>query len=447
MTVRGEQKTTVGFVALGCPKNIVDSEKMLAEIAEAGYLISAEAENADVVVINTCGFISPAKDEAIEAIERASECKRKGNVRKIIVAGCLSERLGKDLFEQVEGIDAVVGLGQRDSIAEIIEETIISTKPRVFVESCGYIISDDRARLLITPGHWAYLRISEGCDHRCSFCTIPSIRGPFRSKPLKNVLAEAAELVKAGVVELNVIAQDTTSYGRDLNIKDGLAQLVGELEQIDGLEWIRLMYLTPKGITEELIEAIASSGKIVHYFDVPIQHINDEILRAMRRRETKEQIRGLIERLREKIADSVLRTSVIVGLPGETEEKFGELIEFVEWAGFDALGCFKYYRESGTAAAEMPEQVAERIKEKRFEKLMLTQQKIAFAKNSERIGSSLRCLVDSVDGRGGGRGRFYGQAADIDSVCIIQNCTAKSGEFVDGEVVGREDYDLVIRQI
>jgi ribosomal protein S12 methylthiotransferase len=446
---RSQRPVTVGFVALGCPKNIVDSERMLAEIAQAGFLITAEPDNADVVVVNTCGFIAPAKAEALEAIKHAVDRKRTGTVKKVIVAGCLCERLGTELFNQADGIDAIVGLGRRDTIARIIKKTIRSKQPAAYLDQLPKAISNDRVRLLITPQHWAYLRISEGCNHRCSFCTVPAIRGPgpFRSKPQNLILAEANELVRAGVVELNIIAQDTTSYGRDLKIKNGLAILIKKLEKIDDLTWIRLMYLYPAGITDRLIETIAKSEKIVHYIDVPIQHINDKILKAMRRPDTKERICRLIEKLRKNLPDVVLRTTVIVGLPGETDHRFNELLEFIQWAKFDALGCFKYYPESGTAAAEMPGQVPERTKQQRLKKLMLTQQQIAFAKNSEHIGGKLTCLVDSVDNKGTGRGRFYGQAPDIDSVCIIKNCSAKPGQFVDTKVIGTKDYDLIVEQI
>jgi ribosomal protein S12 methylthiotransferase len=434
---------------------------MLAEIAQAGYLITAEPENADVVVINTCGFITPAKAEALEAIKHAVGCKAGGTVKKVIVAGCLPERLGRELFSQADGIDAVVGLGQRDAIARIIKETLSSDGIAAYLEhSCRTIkevvpkrkkgrlaVPDDRARLLITAAHWAYLRISEGCNHRCSFCTVPAIRGRFRSKPQELILAEAAELVSAGVVELNIIAQDTTYYGRDLKIKNALPVLLKELEEINDLVWVRLMYAYPSGITDALIETMAGGAKIVPYLDMPIQHINNKILKDMRRPDTKERIYQLIENLRSAIPDIVLRTTLIVGFPGESEEQFAELLEFVKWAEFDALGCFKFYAESGTAAAGMPGQVPDRIKRERLEELMLTQQKIAFAKNKKRTGSKLTCLVDSIEAGGTGQARFYGQAPDIDSVCLIKNCSAKPGEFINTIVSGTKDYDLIVEQI
>ncbi|MHC4172091.1 MAG: 30S ribosomal protein S12 methylthiotransferase RimO [Planctomycetota bacterium] len=442
-----QKPITVGFTSLGCPKNVVDSERMLAEIAQAGFLITAEPDNADVVVINTCGFITPAKTESLEAIRHAVDCKLNGTVKKVIVAGCLSERLGEQLLTEVDGINAVVGLGQRDNIARIIWKTLSSAQPTAYLDRPPHTISDDRTRLLITPGHWAYLRISEGCNHRCSFCTIPAIRGPFRSKPKELVLAEATELISAGAVELNIIAQDTTYYGRDLKIKNGLAALVSELEKNTDLVWIRLMYLYPAGIDERLIETIAKSERIVHYLDIPIQHTNGEILKAMRRPDTKDRLGRLIKNLRSAMSDIVLRTTVIIGFPGETDQQFAELVDFVKWAEFDALGCFKFYPESGTSAAEMPAQVPEKVKQQRLEELMLTQQRIAFAKNKNRVDGKLICLVDSVDSEGLGRGRFYGQAPDIDSVCVIKSCSARSGQFINTKVVGTKDYDLLVEQI
>ena len=442
-----ETPPTVSLVALGCPKNIVDSERMLAEIAQAGLVITAEPENADVVVINTCGFIATAKAEALEEIKHAVDCKLNGSVKKVIVAGCLSQRMGEQLFNQADGIDAVVGLGQRDNIARIIKQTISSRQPAAYLGNWTNTINDDRARLLITPRHWAYLRISEGCNHRCSFCTIPTIKGHFRSKPKEMILAEAAELVSAGVVELNIIAQDTTYYGRDLKTKNGLSSLIRELEKTANPAWIRLMYLCPAGIDDSLIETIAESEKIVHYIDMPVQHISDKILKDMHRLDTRESICRLIENLRLSIPDIILRTTLIVGFPGETDRQFNELLDFVKWAKFDALGCFRFYPESGTPAAEMPAQVPDRIKRQRLEEVMLTQQKIAFAKNEKRIGTKITCLLDSVDSKGTGRGRFYGQAPNIDSICIIKNCSANPGVFFNAKVVDTKDYDLLVEQI
>jgi ribosomal protein S12 methylthiotransferase len=261
------------------------------------------------------------------------------------------------------------------------------------------------------------------------------------------VLAEAEDLVSAGAVELNLIAQDTTSYGRDLKIKNGLAALLKEFEKITDLSWLRLMYLYPTGIDHGLIETLSESEKVVHYFDIPLQHVNDEILKVMRRPDKKDKLQRLIEDLRLAMPDIVLRTTMIVGFPGETNRQFEEMLDFVKWARFEALGCFKFYPESGTAAAELPDQIPDELKQQRFDELMLTQQKIAFAGNKKRIGSNLTCLVDTVDPEGFGQGRYYGQAPDIDSVCIIKNCSAKPGQFIPTKVIGTQDYDLLVEQI
>jgi ribosomal protein S12 methylthiotransferase len=449
MAAANRQKpVTVGFVALGCPKNIVDSEKMLAHIAKAGFVVTTEPDHADVVVINTCGFIAPAKAEALDAVRHALRCKANGTIKKVIVAGCLPQRLGKELLDQTPGIDAIMGLGQRDNIAKIIKKTLLSETSSTFLGHFCRNVSDDRARLLIGPSHRAYLRISEGCSHSCSFCTIPAIRGRFRSKPPQIVLAEAAELASAGVVELNLIAQDTTSYGRDSKLKSGLTTLLTELDKIPMLKWIRLMYAYPAAITDELIETVAAGEKILHYLDIPIQHINYQILRKMRRPDTNKSIRQLIERLRKKVPDIVLRTTLIVGFPGETDNQFAELLEFVNWAKFDCLGCFPYYPEAGTPAAQMPDQLPDGVKQQRLKKLMLTQQKIAFEKNKTRIGTKLICLVDTVEQKKRlAKGRFYGQAPDIDSICIIKSCSAAPGRFIEAKVIGTNEYDLVIEPI
>lgn len=442
---------SVGFIALGCPKNLVDSEKMLAEIGEAGFVICEDISAADVVVINTCGFIAPAKQEAIEAIAEAVECKTSGSVKKVIVTGCLAQRMGQELIDEVDGIDAVVGLGERDNIAAIIKQTL---HPSGGVGSVMYMggdnggISDDRGRLLITPGHWAYMRISEGCDRKCAFCTIPSIRGKFRSKPEDIILSEARELVGNGAVELSIIAQDSNYYGRDLGEKDGLSRLIGKLEKIDALKWIRLMYLYPAGIDDRLIETISASEKVLNYIDMPIQHINDDILKAMRRSDRKDKTVALIEKLRAAMDDVVLRTTVIAGLPGETDESFAELIEFVKWARFDALGCFSFYPEPGTAAAGMDGQVPEQVRKERADILMGIQQEIAFEKARRHVGKKLTCLIDEGSDKDGvGIGRFYGQAPHVDSICLVKDCTAQPGDFVETEVLAANDYDLIVQEI
>jgi len=463
MTRKTRKPVTVGFIALGCPKNLVDSEKMLAEIAQAGLVISAEPEQADIVIVNTCGFIAPAKEESLEAIRNAVTAKEKGNVRKVIVAGCLSQRLGMELLNEVRGIDAVVGLEQRDAIVRIIQETLVSEKPSVYLGPVPCSVVDDRVRLRIGPAHSAYLRVSEGCNHRCSFCTIPAIRGPYRSKPPEMILDEARELVSSGAVELNLIGQDTTGYGRDMRMKDGLVHLLAEMEEIPDLAWIRLLYAYPTGITKALMTTLADSRKVLHYLDIPIQHASDKILKAMRRPDTHRRLRMLIESLRSAIPDIILRTTLIVGFPGETQAEFEELLEFVRWAQFDALGAFTFYPEEGTPAASFPNQVSDETRQARLDELMLAQQEIAFSKGRRRIGSHVTCLIDSLESDGVARGRFYGQAPDIDSVCIVKGSKATRrsaskpsrrlspkpapGKFIEGTVTGTQDYDLLVEQI
>jgi ribosomal protein S12 methylthiotransferase len=444
---KDRQDLRVGFVSLGCPKNQVDSEKMLGLLGQSGCVVTGDEEGVDVLVINTCGFIQPAKEEALEVIRKALVAKGRGRVGRVVVAGCLSQRMGAELGKEAEGIDAIVGLGDRDKIAAIVAkaaEARETGQPAVYLGRRTGSVAKDRGRLLIGSGHSAYLRISEGCNRRCSFCTIPSIRGRFHSKRKAEILAEAKELAANGVGELILIAQDSTSWGRDLGIKDGLPGLLEDLHAIDGPRWIRLMYLYPTGISDTLIETIAKLPKIIHYIDMPLQHISDSILRAMRRSDRREKTIALIERLRTAMPDVILRTTLIVGLPGEGESEFNELLEFVQWARFDAMGCFVYYPEEGTAAARMDGQVDSATKLRRQEQIMLAQQKIAFDLARKRIGLRLDCLVDEVRPDGSAVGRFYGQAPEIDGVCLIRNNSARPGEFVGVTVAESRDYDLIV---
>ncbi len=439
-------RRTVGFVALGCPKNVVDSERMLALIAQAGFVIDYDVSKADIVIINTCGFIKPAVDEAVEVINRTLADKHKGKIKKVVVAGCLPERMKEKILEQFPHIDAVVCLGQRDNIVSVIENLFSESGAKFYGSPACWTekTQKDADRLLINPSHWAYLRISEGCDWNCSFCTVPAIKGRFRSKPLDDIIAEANQLAEAGVVELSVIAQDTANYAKDLGEKNGLVKVISELEKIEKLKWLRLMYLNPAGIDDNLIESVAKSKKVVHYIDMPIQHISDQILKKMHRPDTRQEITKLIERLRKSIPDIVLRTTVIVGFPGETQQQFTELVDFIRWARFDALGCFTFWPEEGTKAAELADQVPCDIKGRRRKQLMLVQQRIAFEKNKSRIGQLCDCLVD--ENRSGGRavGRYYGQAPHIDSLCFINSCTDKTGNFVKAKITGFKGYDLLV---
>ncbi len=449
MRHKSTNSPTVAFVALGCPKNIVDSEKMLANIGQAGFVLSNDLNNAEIVVINTCGFIKPARDEAIGEIRNAVELKKKGHVKKVIVTGCLAQRMGAELAKEVDGIDAIAGLDARDDIARIINCALKQENGShsLYLKPAGKIIHDDKGRLLITPGHTAYLRISEGCDRTCTFCTVPAIRGPFRSKKPDDIIAEARELAQNGAVELSIIAQDSSYYGKDLGKKNGLTKLIRQLEEIEPLRWIRLMYLHPSGIDDKLIETIASSKKTVNYIDMPVQHINNNILKAMRRTETRDKIYRLVDKLRQAMPDVALRTTLIVGFPGETDEMFEDLLDFARSVRFDALGCFPFYPEEGTAAAQMPEQVAPEVKDERVERLMITQQKIAFEKVNDRIGHELICLIDTVDEKAVARGRSYAQAPEIDSICFIEDCKAAAGGFIKVKVAGAKDYDFLCKPI
>ena len=444
-----QKPITIGFISLGCPKNTVDSEKMLALIAEKGFVVGADTGSADVVIINTCGFIQPAIDEAAEVINQTLADKRKGKVKKVVVTGCLPERLKEKLLEQFPKIDAVVCLGARDIIAAVIENLFSNNIPKLYESPADWVntIQKDADRLLITPSHWAYLRISEGCNRTCSFCTIPSIKGKFRSKPLDDIITEANQLADAGVVELSIIAQDSANWGKDLGEKDGLVKVLGELEKIEKLKWIRPMYLNPSGITDRLIETIAQSKKVTHYIDMPIQHINNEILKAMHRPDTHEKIAVLIEKIRKNIPDAVLRTTVIVGFPGETEQQYNELLDFLKVTKFDALGCFAFWPEQGTVAAALGGRIQQKIREKRVEKLMLIQQKIVFEKNEALRGQTIECLIDENQPDEAAIGRYYGQAPHIDSICLIENCDDKPGNFVKAKITGFEDYDLIAEKI
>jgi ribosomal protein S12 methylthiotransferase len=428
---RDKGVVTVGFVALGCPKNMVDSEKMLAHIGQAGYVITPELDGADAIVINTCGFIEPAKAEALEVIEEAVKYKKAGRLGKVIVAGCLPQRLGEGLFSEVEGIDVIMGLEQRDNVASIIKKSLVDSHQKVYLDGPVAAVHNDKGRMLLTPGHWAYLRIAEGCNRRCSFCTVPAIRGPFRSKPLKMILAE----------------QDSTSYGRDLKAQNTLDELFRRLAGLDELKWIRLMYLYPTQVSDKLIEVIAGVQKVVKYLDIPLQHINNEILKSMRRQGSADQIRQLIEKLRAAVPEIVLRTTVIVGFPGETSEQFSELLDFIKWVEFDALGCFTFYSETGTPASQLPGQLPQEVKQQRFDELMMAQQEIVFSKMRRWLGRELLCLVDAVNSDGSGQGRYYGQAPLIDGVCLMDKCSAGVGEFTKVRIVGTKDYDFLVEQI
>jgi len=430
---------TVALVSLGCPKNLVDSEKMLASLAQAGLVVGAPMEQADVIVVNTCGFLSAARDESLEVIAEAVAHKDSGRAQRVVVAGCLVNRDAEKLYELAPGIDAVVGVNNREEIVAAVTGDRRWTKfePHVL----GPAVSD-AARFRLTPRHTAYLRIAEGCSQRCTFCTIPDIRGPFRSKPFDGVLAEAAELVADGAIELNIIGQDTTAYGSD-GSGAGLAGLLAELDAMEGLQWIRLLYTYPRRFTDELITALADLPRVVPYVDMPLQHMTDSVLKRMGRGVTGALQRDLLGRLRDRVAGLAVRTTFIVGFPGETDAEFAELLEFVEEFKFEAMGVFAFSPEEGTPAAAMDAQVPDEVKAQRVEAMMQAQQAIVFDANARAVGSDLQILVDGVDSEGYCIGRSPAQAPEIDGVCILTD-PRPAGELLPARVMDWQEYDLIV---
>ena len=442
----------VALVSLGCPKNLVDSEKMLAQLARGGCLVGCPMDMADVIVINTCGFIQPARDESLELIGEAVGYKRSGRARRVVVAGCLASRDGAALMREVPGIDALVGVNDRHRLlSAVLAEGRTSKLARKLTSAGGggaekSEIYGDRGRFRLTPRHTAYLRISEGCSRRCTFCTIPSIRGAFRSKPPKLVLQEAAELVADGAVELNIIGQDTTSFGCDLAEKTDLADLLLSLEAIEGLKWIRLLYAYPSRLTRRLIDVMGRSEKIVPYIDLPLQHISDGVLRRMGRGTSKKSIRQLLARIRSGIPAVSVRTTFIVGFPGESRDDFDQLVDFVRSERFAAVGVFEFSPEVGTAAFAMDGQVDDSIKASRARRLMAVQKRVVLADNRQKVGSTIKVLVDGQDNHGRCVGRHAGQAPDIDSLCYL-SATSPAGRFVRAAVSGFDEYDLIVKPL
>ncbi|HUU97106.1 MAG TPA: 30S ribosomal protein S12 methylthiotransferase RimO [Phycisphaerae bacterium] len=455
----------VGFVSLGCVKNLVDSEKMLAQIAEAGALISGDEDAADTIVVNTCGFLQAARAEVLEVLEGLVQRKRRGELKRIVVAGCLVQRDGAKLLEAVPEIDALVGVHNRHDVAravmgspdpteraagfsprDVAQRTASSRPVDLYVGEYHSQPWSDRGRLRLTPRHYAYVRISEGCSQKCTFCTIPAIRGPMHCKPPDEIAAECRELVAAGARELILIGQDTTSYGADIGYQPGLAGLLRKLDaECDGAKWIRLMYAYPSVMTGEMLAAIAECDRVVKYIDLPLQHINDRVLRAMHRRVTRKRTERLLEKIRRQIPGVTIRTTFMVGFPGETEAEFQELLDFVRDFGFDALGAFKYSLEPDTPAGRMRNQLDEAVKQARYERLMLTQQGVALRAARRRVGQTLDVVVDASDGERGIVARHAGQAPDVDSVCLLKDGVAEPGEFLSARCVDVDGYDLVIR--
>ncbi len=418
----------VGMVSLGCAKNMVNSEQMLYKLNEAGFDISGSVESADVIIINTCGFIESAKSEAIENILEFAELKKAGKLSKIVVAGCLSERYREEILRELPEVDGILGCGSFDEISEVVKEVLKGKTASRFGDIDAPVSETER---IVTSGPgWAYLRIAEGCDNRCSYCVIPKLRGKYRSRPMENVLREAESLAAMGVKELIVIAQDITRYGTDLYGERKLSELIRRLCLIDGIRWIRLHYLYPDEIDDELIDVIASEERVVKYLDIPIQHINDRILKLMNRRGSGGEIRSLFKKLRGRIPGLVLRTSIITGLPGEGETEFEELSEFLRDAKIERAGIFAYSPEEGTPAAEMPDRPESETAEHRAELLVNLQSAIIDGFNDSRMGREEELLVEGFDPETGLMyGRSYADSPEVDGKVYFEG-EAEEGQFV-----------------
>lgn len=434
----------IGMISLGCPKNQVDAEHMLALMDAEGWEIVDYVDGCDAVIVNTCGFIDDAKKEAIENILDMVELKKEGVISKIIVTGCLAQRYKDEIVKEIPEVDAVIGIGANGDIIKTVEEVISGVDTiENYPPQCELPLKGQR--ILTTPQYWAYLKIGEGCSNRCTYCTIPSIRGNMRSRSMENVIDEAKQLAESGVKELILIAQDTTSYGLDLYGELKLPELLNELCKIDSIEWIRLLYCYPDRITDELIETMKNQEKVVNYIDLPLQHADDKILKAMNRRGDQALIRNVISKLRTEIPDVVIRTTFIVGFPGEGEEEFETLAEFVNEIEFDRLGVFTFSPQEGTPAFGMEDQVDEDIKTRRGEVIMQDQYSIMEEKNNEKIGKTYRVVVEDYDGYSDSyTGRTYMDAPEIDGlVKFTSHKDLDIGDFVDVEIFDVEDYDLI----
>ena len=432
------------FISLGCDKNLVDSEVMLKLLEEKGYRFTDDETEADIIVINTCCFSGDAKEESVNTILEMAEYRKSGSCRALIVTGCLAQRYQKEILDEIEEVDAVLGTASYDAVAEAVEKVLGGQKELHF-ESIDRLVPDQGGRVLTTGGHYAYLKIAEGCDKRCTYCIIPKLRGHFRSVPEEQLLAEAQRLADQGVKELILVAQETTVYGVDLYGEKRLPQLLTKLARIPGIRWIRVQYCYPEEITEELIQVIKNEPKVCHYLDLPIQHASDRILKRTGRRTTQADLRRIIGRLREEIPDICLRTTLISGFPGETEDDHEELMRFVDDCEFDRLGVFPYSAEEDTPAASMPDQIPEEVKEERRAELMELQQEIAFEKAEEMAGRELTVMIEGkVADENAYVGRTYKDAPGVDGYLFLNTDeTLMSGDFARVRVTGALEYDLI----
>ena len=435
----------LALISLGCSKNLVDSEHYLGILSKRkGMELTSELSEADIVIVNTCGFIGDAKEESIETILEVSEFKETGNLKKLIVAGCLAQKYSEEILKELPEVDAVIGTGDIDKIEKVVDE-ILENKKVVETKNMTFLANANTERVLTTGSHTAYLKISEGCNRACTYCIIPQMRGRLRSRSIEDIVEEAKRLVASGVREINLLAQETTEYGIDLYGDKKLAALMKELCKIEGLKWLRTYYMHPEYVTDELIEVMKSEEKICKYFDVPIQHVSDNILRNMARAKGGEQVKDVLNRIRKAIPEATIRTTLIVGFPGETEKNFQELMDYVREFEFDYAGVFKYSREEDTVAYNLPNQVPEEIKEKRYAELVNLQSEIAERKNRRLLGEEIEVMIDGVSSESEYllEGRTRGQALEIDGKVLTTDGTAKPGEIVKVKFEQNFEYDFV----
>lgn len=441
----GQKPQKVGMISLGCSKNLVDSEVMLGLLQQEGHEFTKSAEDADIMVINTCAFIEDSKKESVDTILEIADLKAKGKLKKLIVTGCLAQRYKADLEKEIPEIDHLIGTGEFQHIAEFARGKNQLPMAKSLVGKPDYVYDYATPRISTLPKHTAYVKIAEGCSRTCSFCIIPKLRGPGRSRGISSIVKECQNLVKQGAKEVHLIAQDLTAYGLDRDDGADLEKLLRELDAIEGLDWIRLMYNYPMYFTDSLVKLIADSKKICHYLDMPLQHIDSGLLASMRRKVDEKETKQLLQKLQSEIPDLTLRTTLIVGFPGETEEMFDKLYDFVEQTQFDRLGVFTYSQEEGTGAAMMKNQIPQKVKERRKDAIMKLQQKISIEKNKSLVGKNLRVLVDREvvqTGKSVFLARTQGQALDIDGNVFITGKNVPVGEFVDVTITKSTEYDL-----
>jgi ribosomal protein S12 methylthiotransferase len=443
-------KGSYAFISLGCPKNLVDSERMLGKLAQDGYALQPDADGADVVVVNTCGFIEPARQESLGVIREMLALKKAGRVGSVVVAGCMAERQREVLLENVPEVDQIVGVFGREEIVEVVDRAVAHvTEQRSVFRPAPVRALEDTARLRITPRHYAYLKISEGCDRLCTYCAIPMMRGKHVTKPIEEVVKEARELVADGVRELIIVAQDTTYYGFDLYGRSRLADLLQELDAVDGLEWIRVLYVYPEHVSDELLDTLAGATKIIPYLDMPLQHINDRVLRRMVRRVDRDATEKLIARMRKSLPTLAMRTTFIVGFPGETEAEYEELKQFVRDQKFERAGVFPYSLEPGTPAEKLDGHMPEAVKQARVAGIMEVQQQVAFDWAGRQIGNEMDVIIDGPDPEFAShfRGRTYADSPDIDCEVRVKGKNLRPGDFVTVKVTAADGYDLTGRAV